>query len=217
MIKCKGRISVYQINKHGHKELGVALEEEFHLSYPFLFKYGGNLYMCPETHKAGDIRLYKCTQFPLKWKFHKTLIANVSAADTNIFKKGNYWWLMTNMSTGDPIDHCSQLHIYFSKSPLSDHWQRHPSNPVIFDPLVARNGGLIFDKNSFYRIHQKQDFDFYGKSVGVSKITKINDHEYQETRDFEVTHDFFENATGIHTYNFSEGLLTIDFLEISRY
>ena len=63
------------------------LEENFHLSYPFLFHHEKELYMCPETHEAKDIRLYKCVDFPLKWKFAKTLIKNVSAVDTNIFYK----------------------------------------------------------------------------------------------------------------------------------
>merc|ERR1711991_795059 len=81
----KGCISVYEIKKDSCKELGVALEENFHLSYPFLFNHENELYMCPETHEANEIRLYKCTEFPLKWKFVKTLISNVSAVDTNIF------------------------------------------------------------------------------------------------------------------------------------
>lgn len=215
--KAKGRISVYRIKEEGHEELGVALEESFHLSYPFIFEFNGILYMCPETHEAGDIRLYQCVDFPLKWEFKKTLIPNVSAADTNIFKRGKYWWLMTNISTGEPTDHCSQLHIFYSDNPLSDKWHSHPNNPVIFDPLTARNGGLIYGKNNLYRIYQIQGFDFYGKSVGISKITKITKNEYHEIKAFEVTPDFFENAEGIHTFNFCEGLLAIDFVEMSRY
>jgi primosomal protein N' (replication factor Y) len=54
--------------------------------------------MCPETHEAQDIRLYKCVEFPLKWQYVKSLITNVSAVDTSIFFKNEKWWLMTNLS-----------------------------------------------------------------------------------------------------------------------
>ena len=33
----KGKISVLELNPEGEKYLGVALEDEFHLSYPFIF------------------------------------------------------------------------------------------------------------------------------------------------------------------------------------
>ena len=81
----KGKITVYQVNHDGFIALGTALEEDFHLSYPFIFEASGELFMCPETYQANEIRLYRCVDFPLKWELHKTLKTNVSAADTNIF------------------------------------------------------------------------------------------------------------------------------------
>ena len=62
-----GCISVYEITKDGHKELGVALKESFHLSYPFLLESNGELYMCPETSQSNSIRLYKCINSQLEF------------------------------------------------------------------------------------------------------------------------------------------------------
>jgi len=207
----KGCISVYKINKDSCKEFGVALEENFHLSYPFLFNHKNELYMCPETHEANEIRLYKCTEFPLKWKFVKTLISDVSAVDTNIFFKNEKWWLMTNLSNSEIPDHASELHIFSSKNLLTDYWEPHKKNPVIFDPLTARNGGLINELNTLYRVHQKPGFNNYGESLGISKIEELNENNYKESNELKVSPNFFKDLKGTHTYNFSDGLLVLDF------
>ena len=45
----KGKISVFKISGNKYEELGTALDEPFHLSYPFIFTVDNELYMCPET------------------------------------------------------------------------------------------------------------------------------------------------------------------------
>jgi len=209
----KGCISVYEINKDSCKESGVALKENFHLSYPFLFNYENELYMCPETHEANEIRLYKCIEFPLKWKFVKTLIPNVSAVDTNIFFKNEKWWLMTNLSNSEIPDHSSELHVFSSKNLLSDNWEPHKKNPIIFDPLTARNAGFITEVSNFYRVYQKPGFNNYGESLGISKIEELNEDNYKESNVLKVSPNFFKDLKGTHTYNFSDGLLVLDFNE----
>ena len=214
--KKKGFISVYEINEVSCKEIGVALEESFHLSYPFLFSHNKELYMCPDTHEANEIRLYKCIEFPLKWKFAKTLIKNVSAVDTNIFYKDKKWWLLTNLSNSKLEDHDSQLHIFSSENIFSDKWEAHKKNPVIFDPFFARNAGLIIEDNNFYRVYQKPGFNRYGESLGVAKIEELNEDNYKEQSKFEVSPNFLKDIEGTHTYNFSNGLLVLDFLKTSK-
>jgi len=211
-----GCISVYQITKDGHKELGIALKEPFHLAYPFLLESNGELYMCPDTSHSKDIRLYKCIDFPLKWVFEMILIKDVSASDTNIFYKNDKWWLLTNICSSDLGDHNSELHVFSSDELLSDTWKSHPKNPVIFDPLRARNGGMLFDQGNTYRVFQRQGWDFYGEAFGVSKITGLTDSTYDEELQFIVEPKFFEGIKGTHTYSFKSGLLAIDFVESGK-
>jgi hypothetical protein len=212
--KAIGCIKVYKITKDYCKEVGTALEETFHLSYPFLLEYDGNLYMCPETIGAQDIRLYKCVNFPLQWKYEKTLIPNVSACDTSIFFRDNKWYLITNISTSR-IGHGSELHIFWSDNPLSDKWTPHSLNPVLFNSLISRNAGFISDMGKQYRVFQKQGFNLYGESLGISRIVKLTDSTYKEMCEFEVVPKFFDKIKGTHTYNFSDGLLVFDTAEIS--
>jgi hypothetical protein len=129
----KGKISAYEITAEGHKEIGVAIEEKFHLSYPFLFESNKGLFMMPETHEAKDIRIYKCVEFPLKWELHKILIRNIRAVDSNIFSFNNKYWLFTNLDSSNLGDYSSELHIFYADSFDSSSWKPHSLNPVIFD------------------------------------------------------------------------------------
>ena len=53
----KGHISVIEITPKGYTPLGKVLEEDFHLSFPFVFQYEDQIFMCPETQDVGQIRL----------------------------------------------------------------------------------------------------------------------------------------------------------------
>jgi hypothetical protein len=210
----KGTIAALEINDQGESILGTALEEDFHLSYPFLFENGDDLYMIPETHQSNDIRIYKCFDFPLGWKLHKILIDNVSAADTIMFHHNGKFWIMTNLDSAEINDHCSELHIYSADSFDSDVWCPHPLNPVIFNSTCARNGGVVYSDDKIYRVYQKQGFKTYGKSVGVAEIVDIGLDNYEEKPLFDMPAEFFKNIIGTHTFTFRSGILCIDF---SRY
>ena len=212
----KAFISVYEISKDASKDLGIALIEDCHLSYPYIFEYDNELYMCPETYQKGEIRLYKCDDFPLKWTYHKTIMSAVSAADTTIFFRDDRWWLFTNIDLSSVGEHASQLHIFHSSNPLSDNWIPHKHNPVIFDSLKGRNGGFIQDHTGSYRVYQRQGFDNYGEAFGVAKIESLSANTYVEKPLFEVEPRFFPNIKGTHTYNYCEGLLVFDYVETAK-
>ncbi len=210
----KGKISAYEISPNGYKEIGVAIEEKFHLSYPYLIKSNDDLFMVPETHESKDIRIYKCVEFPLKWKLHKILMKNISAVDTNIFKFNNKYWLFTNLDSSNVNDHSSELHIFYSDNIDSSIWTPHLLNPVIFDSKQARNGGMIYsEKNQLYRVFQRQDFNLYGASLGVSKINTLTENKYEEKVFINVLPNFIKNIKGIHSFSYNSGVLVNDFVK----
>ena len=208
----KGKISAYEINSEGYKKLGAVIEEEFHLSYPFLIEDKEDLFMVPETHQTNDIRIYRCTEFPLKWKLHKILISDIGAVDTNIFKFNNKYWLFTNLDTSNSSDYSSELHIFYADNIESSEWKPHALNPVIFDSKKARNGGMIYsEKKHTYRVFQKQGFDNYGESIGISRIKTLTENEYEEEICMNVMPDFFKKISGTHSFSYNSGVLVNDF------
>jgi hypothetical protein len=213
----RGHITAFKIDRDGYTELGCALKEDFHISYPFVFEEASDLYMCPETQAAREIRLYKCVSYPLGWKLHRVLMSGVSAADTILFKRDGKWWMLTNIDSSDSGDHCSELHVFYADDLDSSNWTSHPMNPVIFDSRRARNGGLLLDGEAIYRVFQVQGFGTYGESSGIARITELTTARYEEEVLYCITPAFFPGLKGTHTYSFAGGLLAVDFLKNETY
>jgi len=198
----KGRISAINISNSEPEFLGVVLEEDFHLSFPFIFENDGTIYMIPETHQADEIRLYECSSFPMEWTFKMTLLKNVSSADTMIFKHANSWFLFTNICSAKINEHQSELHIFWSDTLLSDDWKPlEIGNPVIFDSQKARNGGFLISNNQLYRINQLHGRNHYGKGFGVNLVKTLSKNSFEEIRVKDISPIFKDNIVSTHHFN----------------
>ena len=49
------------------------IDDGHHLSYPFLFRHAGELYMIPESSAVGRVDLWRCSEFPGVWRRERTL------------------------------------------------------------------------------------------------------------------------------------------------
>ncbi len=176
----KGKISVLKLEEEGFAPLGVVLEEDFHLSFPFVFEDEGNIYMIPETSRAQSVRLYKATLFPFKWELVMSLIDGIKAVDTVVFKKDKKWFMLTNFCTAGIGDNSSELHLYSSDTLLTKDWISSKNNPVVFDSERARNGGLFNHGGKHFRVGQVQGKSHYGKSCVIYEIAEITEHTYEE-------------------------------------
>lgn len=208
----KGHIAVYQLHAHHAERLGNALVEPFHLSFPYLFRYRSELYMCPETSRNRQIRVYKCLNFPLQWQLHTVLMDDVSAADTMLFEHDGRWWMLTNMDVAETGDYCTELSVYWADSPLSNQWTAHAANPVVIDAAKGRNAGLLFDANHIYRVAQKQGFERYGKAFSIHRIEQLDGNAYWETEIRSVPADFFPNIQGTHHMHSNAKATVFDFI-----
>ena len=179
-------------------EHGIAVKEPFHLSFPFLFQHKGELYMCPECSESGQIRIYRCTEFPLKWELQKVVMEGVSAADTMLFEKGGKWWMLTSLDESGVADHCSELYLFSSDSPLDTNWTPHPLNPIRIDASGGRNAGLIIDGEKLFRLAQRQGFDQYGQGLLVYEIKIISESVYLEELVSEINPTFRRGLRGTH-------------------
>jgi hypothetical protein len=212
-----GRITAYAVSKDGVTALGTALEEPFHLSFPFLFEANGDLYMCPDTHEAKDIRLYRCAEFPLKWELHRVLMKDVSASDTMLFERDGRWWMLTNVDSADRGDHSSELHAFSAERFDAADWRAHPLNPLIFNSTHARNGGLVREGATLFRVFQVQGFDAYGAAMGIAEIKTLDEERYEEVRICEIAPRFQPGLRGAHTYSYNDGLLALDFVRFESH
>ena len=203
-----GHISVFELTQNKAIPLGPVFKEPFHLSFPYLFEYQNELYMCPETSGANEIRIYKCTEFPLKWTYEKTLVKDVAAVDSMFFEKNGKWWMLTNIDPLQKKDHCTELCAFYAESPLSDSWTAHPGNPLVINPLKARNAGLVRKDQSIFRVAQEQGFGVYGAASRVHEITELSETVYTEKMVAHIQPDFFTGIFGTHHMH-SDGNVTV--------
>jgi hypothetical protein len=211
-----GHISAFELDSTGAKSLGAVIKEPFHMSFPYLFEYQGELYMCPETSGSKEIRLYKCLEFPLKWQFEKAIMKNVAAVDCLLFEQSGKWWMLTNIDPLQKNDNCTELQAFYADSPLSETWMAHPLNPLVIDPLKARNGGLLRQGDKIFRVSQSQEFAVYGASSRIHEVLELSETSYSEKTIAKIKADFFEDIYGTHHLH-SNGRVTVyDFCKSTK-
>ncbi len=207
-----GRISAIELVDEDYTILGNVIHENFHMSFPFVFTYQKELYMIPETCNDRSIRIYKCTKFPMEWKFMHKLIDDINAADTMVFEINKKWAMLTNISSVPKGgSHSASLHVFFAENPLSRDWKAHKNNPLIFNPLNARNGGILQrDNGELIRVRQKQGFYKYGEGVSFAVINQICEDFFSETEIAEINSGDFNNAIGMHHFHSSNHYTVFD-------
>jgi len=206
----RAHISVLDITTADVRCLGVALREGFHLSFPFLFEYGGKLYMSPEASESAQIRIYQCDEFPLRWSLHSVAIDRVSAADSMFFEHGGRWWLLTSIDRSGLNDHCSELCLFHADSPLAGEWTAHPCNPLCIDTDMGRNAGLIMDGGRIFRAAQRQGFDQYGEGLTLFEITRLDRLAYTERKVTDIQHDYLRRSIGSHHISTAGNITVVD-------
>lgn len=155
----------------------IVLREPFHLSYPYVFKYGDDFYMVPESVTEDSVTLYTAVAFPYQWKPVGAMIHG-TFADPSIVHHDGHWWLF---ACSKPYGH-DILHLYYADE-LVGPWKEHPKSPIVDGNSVAgRCGGRILDQGD-HLIRFAQDCSKrYGKGVNAFKVTKITESDYEEQR-----------------------------------
>lgn len=78
----KGRIEVCELQDDGKTgDWQVALEEDFHLSFPTVFDWNGETWMIPETGSDHSLRLYRCRTFPTQWELVQRFAVDAELCD----------------------------------------------------------------------------------------------------------------------------------------
>lgn len=194
----QGDISVAtSTDGHNWSYKKVVLDEPFHLSYPYVFKWKNTWYMIPETNEVKDVRLYKSNNFPYDWSFEKELLKGDVFIDNTIFNYNNTWWLFTQtpaqksskvasllrLITGDDVKKSNNvLRLYYSDD-LIGPWIEHPESPVVKgNANITRPGGNVVVFNNRI-IRYAQDCDpYYGNQVWALEIKKLSKKEFKEIK-----------------------------------
>ncbi|MGC2064549.1 MAG: hypothetical protein WA610_16385 [Thermodesulfovibrionales bacterium] len=153
---------------------GVAIDEPFHLSYPYVFEADGETWMIPESAESRTIRLYRAAHFPDRWEFDRTLVEGEELVDSSVIYWHGTWWLFASGPDN------ASLHIYMAPS-LKGPWRRHPGNPVIRGrPHGARPAGRILEHDGHLYRYAQDDQPQYGLRAYAYEIMELNEKTYRE-------------------------------------
>ncbi|XP_027111415.2 glycosyltransferase family protein 64 protein C5 [Coffea eugenioides] len=180
------------------QQLGIALDEDWHLSYPYVFDYNGHIYMMPEGSANGDLRLYRAVNFPVEWTFDKVIMKK-PMVDSFIIPHGGKYWLFGSDHSGIGTKKNGQLEIWYSTSPLGP-WRPHKKNPIYNTDksMGARNGGRPFvHDGNLYRIGQDCG-ETYGRRIRVFRVEILTTDEFKEV---EVSLGTEEPTKGRNAWN----------------
>lgn len=177
----KGHIAVIKLHEDGsYSSPSRIIERDYHLSYPFVFRWQKTLYMVPESAENRTIELYRCDRFPNKWVFERNLMQDISAYDATLFEHDGIWWMFASIQEHEGASPSDELSLFFTDNPVLGKWQSHPMNPVVSDIRSARPGGRLFMEDGRL-IRPSQDSSYrYGFRLKFNEILELSKTRYRE-------------------------------------
>jgi hypothetical protein len=168
----KSHISMVEVGRDGTSKPVRVLERESSLSHPFVLEERGELYMIPDSERDGAVQVYRCVDFPLRWKLESTLLPNARLAQATFHRAAERWW----MFAGGLDDELNLFHA----PDLFGPWEPHAQNPVRSDARCARPGGQLFvHAGALYRPAQI-GVPRQGTGLSINRVLRLTPEDYAE-------------------------------------
>lgn len=206
----KAHISMLELEPGGRWSAPVrVLERPYHLSYPALLEHEGELYMLPETAQAGTVEIYRCVDFPGRWRLERRLLEGVRCVDATLHRAADRWWMFANAAPGESRGYDDELHLFHAKSLLGD-WQPHRRNPVKSDARCARPAGQLYWRNGMLYRPAQVCVPRYGSGLSLNRVLHLSPNDYAERQVGRVLASPAAGLLGIHTVNRAGYLTVVD-------
>jgi hypothetical protein len=205
----RAHISVIEVDRDGRASSPVrVLERDYHLSYPFLVEDGGQLYMVPESAENRTIEIYRCVDFPRKWRRERVLLDGIFAADATLHRHAGRWWMFANVAANGAEIH-DELHLFTSESLLGE-WTPLASNPVKSDVRGARPAGQLFEHDGHLYRPAQICAPLYGTGISLQRVTRLDEQGFAEQEERRILPAPGEGVLGLHTMNRAGDLSVTD-------
>lgn len=198
-LKGKGRIcSLAGPNFAENFDLTVEIETKHHLSYPYVFRDGGELYCIPEMYESMSASLFKRVNG--NWQALGKIIDGFPVVDPTLFQhEGRYWLFCTRQDDGSFGN--LKLYAYYADS-LEGEWTPHLLNPLKCDISASRPAGSVVNVDGkLYRPSQDCS-ETYGGALVLHRIDELSPTKFEEvevTRIMPLRPGAYPH--GLHTLN----------------
>lgn len=160
----------------------------FEGTYPSVVEDQGMRYVL-----TCDTRLYRCDEFPLKWRFERQLVEFCRHA--TLHRAADRWWLF---ATGEFDDELNLFHA----PKLTGPWIPHARNPVKADARGARPAGRLYWRNGALYRPGLLSAPREAMGVALHRVLRLTPHEYAERQ--------VEAIPGVRAVNYCAELTVVD-------
>lgn len=199
-LKRKGMIGYRTINNDSFGDIKIIYEDEYHLSFPFIYEENGEIYIIPESSHSKQLFRLKCLEFPDKWEKETVLIED-TLVDTVLFDfQGVRYYISEKIINENVFD---RVDLFFEDNGVL---KESADNPVKTDLKSARSAGKVFEFNGDL-IRPSQDCSTsYGEKLVFNKITELNPNNlceefFKQISVSDININDGKTYNGIHTYN----------------
>ena len=153
-IRDRGRIEVCELHEDGTIDAWQpALEEDFHLSFPTVFDWNGEIWMLPETGSDHSLRLYRCRAFPTGWELVQRFATDEELCDAILLdRRAEALTILCSETKPD-----NQLYVRYRRYTLRHAVQESASLPP--------QGPFELVPDETYNL-QHRDFDLVSRNAG---------------------------------------------------
>jgi hypothetical protein len=205
----KAHISMVCVDREGRSSAPVrVLERDYHLSYPFLVVHRGVLYMIPESGQNRTVDLYRCVEFPDRWRLEKTLLQGMACFDATVHRERDRWWMFVNVAE-DGAHPDDELHLFHADDLLGD-WRPHPRNPIKSDVRCARPAGRLYREGEALIRPAQIGVPLYGSGISLNRVLRLSLQDYAEEEVGRIVPQAGDRVLGLHTLNRAGELSVID-------
>jgi hypothetical protein len=198
----------YDLSSRKVTEDKLLIKENYHLSYPFVFKYKNIKYILPEQSQKNsfdyfyyDIFGHYKDKFTLPYK---------RLSDITLFEKDGYFYAFATQKASILSDVI--LRLFICKSDMLDVFEEHINSPIRVGSNGGRMAGQIFCfNNELYRPAQNGTSG-YGTGISFFKILICTPEVYSESLSYN-SNDTMNLQRKLHTFNEFEDISIIDGIE----
>lgn len=201
----RGRIAKLTVdrNKWEVVECKIVLDLPTHLSFPFIWRKGEVVYVCPENYASGGWAMYRYNDEEERLEFEKLLLEE-KLTDAILYTTNDNKHFI--LSTYIPTPNGKVLSVFQSLGGA----KFKKSQKITFYDNTARNAGTIF-QYADYKVRPAQESNnIYGHALVFQKM-EIIDGKFHFTELCRIYSTHKRYNLGIHTYNqHTKGMAVID-------
>lgn len=205
-----GNISLMVVDKEMNViEKKILLDTGSHLSFPYVFKAGGKIFIIPESVRNGKVTCYEFLKAEKRLVLRGDLVQMPLYDPAVLFMKNKYW-LFGSVFENRKI---YNLHVYYSDSLLGTYTPL-PGNPVSSGLDGVRSAGAFFEVDGSIFRPAQNCANRYGDSITVNRLSVLNENEFIEEPYMKITindrNRKRHNIETIHTLNVSGNKIVVD-------